>query len=177
MARSSDERLLFEIARGHPGALAEVYERHGAAVYASARRLCAAAEAESVTQGTFLELWHAPEDFAGALEPLASRLIAEAHARSVDLLRADRTRQGFEAAMSFDVLVALVVASRVGGAVAALLADLPEGERIAVTLTYFGGYTDRQVGVLTGRSVDEVRRALVRGLGQLGATVERRRRG
>ena len=60
----SDAQLVTSIARYSEVALAEVYRRHGGAVYGLARRvLNDPAEAEDVTQEVFLRLWNEPDRY------------------------------------------------------------------------------------------------------------------
>ena len=60
----SDAQLVTSIARYSEIALAEVYRRHGGAVYGLARRvLNNASEAEDVTQEVFLRLWNRAGSF------------------------------------------------------------------------------------------------------------------
>jgi hypothetical protein len=60
----SDAQLVTSIARYSEVALAEVYRRHGGAVYGLARRvLNNPTEAEDVTQEVFLRLWNQPDRF------------------------------------------------------------------------------------------------------------------
>ena len=56
--------LVVAIGRWNDSALAEVYRRHGGAVYGLARRVLGSdGRAEEVTQDVFVDLWHRPERF------------------------------------------------------------------------------------------------------------------
>ncbi|HEY1456590.1 MAG TPA: sigma-70 family RNA polymerase sigma factor, partial [Candidatus Dormibacteraeota bacterium] len=81
----SDARLVTSIARYSEVALAEVYRRHGRAVYGLARRVLQdTGEAEDVTQEVFLRLWREPDRFDPGRGSLRSFLLAQAHGRAVD---------------------------------------------------------------------------------------------
>jgi len=55
---SSDASLVLAVARYHQDALAEIYRRHGGAVYALAKRVTRDDQlAEEVTQELFVRLW------------------------------------------------------------------------------------------------------------------------
>lgn len=148
----SDAVLVVAISRYRQEALAEAYRRHAGAVFALSRRLLVDASlAEEVVQEVFLRLWNTPEKFDPARGSLRSYLLAQCHGRSVDLLRSETSRRAREerdlrrtAESGYDVeheVVDLSVAERVKEA----LALLPEGERAAIALAYFGGHTYREV--------------------------------
>ena len=94
----SDAQLVTSIARYSEVALAEVYRRHGGAVFGLARRvLNNAAEAEDVTQEVFLRLWNQPDRFDAGRGSLRSFLLAQSHARAVDAVRSLNSRRLREA--------------------------------------------------------------------------------
>ena len=64
LEKVSDAQLVTAIARFSEVALAEVYRRHGGAVFGLAKRVMgSASEAEDVTQEVFLRLWNQPDRF------------------------------------------------------------------------------------------------------------------
>jgi RNA polymerase sigma-70 factor (ECF subfamily) len=84
----SDAQFVTSIARYSESALAEMYRRHGGAVYGLARRvLHSATEAEDVTQEVFLRLWNLPHRFDPNRGSLRSFLLAQSHGRAVDAVR------------------------------------------------------------------------------------------
>src|ERR1700761_4971450 len=94
----SDAQLVTAVARYSEVALAEVYRRHGGAVYGLARRvLNSASEAEDVTQEVFLRLWNQPDRFDPGRGTLRSFLLAQSHARAVDAIRSLNSRRSREA--------------------------------------------------------------------------------
>src|SRR5438046_2316871 len=158
LSTASDATLVVSISRYHQEALAEAYRRHGGAVFALARRLVGdAGVAEDVLQEVFLRLWNQPENFDPARGSLRAYLLAHCHGRSVDMLRSDTSRRRREerdmqrtAEGGYDLeheVWDLAVADHVRTAVQAL----PQGERDAIELAYFEGYTYREVA----RALDE----------------------
>lgn len=173
---ASDAALVVAIGRWSQGALAEAYRRHGGAVFALARRLLGErALAEEVVQEVFLRLWNAPDRFDPARGSLRSYLLAQAHGRAVDLLRAERARRLREdrdarttARAGYDLereVMDLTVAEHVKVA----LDGLPPGERRAIELAYFGGHTYREVAVLLDEPEGTVKSRIRSGLRRLRA--------
>jgi len=167
----SDAALVVAIGRWREDALAEAYRRHAGAAFALACRLLNdRTVAEEILQEVFLRLWNRPERFDAERGSLRSFLLAQTHGRSVDMLRSDTSRRRREErdarespAVSDDIereVIDLTVAEQVKEAVAAL----PEGERQAVELAYFGGHTYREVAVLLGAPEGTVKSRIRSGL-------------
>lgn len=149
----SDGQLVTRIARYDELALAEIYRRHGGAVYGLARRVLQNdAEAEDVTQEVFVKLWSQPEKFDATRGTLRGYLLAKSHSRAVDVIRSHEARRARErrdalasaatpnygaATEAWDVLV--------GEEVQRALASLPENERRAIELAYFEGLSYTKV--------------------------------
>ena len=157
LQEASDAALVVSIARYHEDALAEVYRRHAGAVFALSRRLLADRTlAEEIVQEVFLRLWNNPDRFEPGRGSLRSYLLAQCHGRSVDLIRSESSRRRREekeltlaAEAGYDLeheVWDMAVADRVK----ATLQTLPEGEREAILLAYFGGHTYREVADLLG---------------------------
>ncbi|MGH9122968.1 MAG: RNA polymerase sigma factor [Acidimicrobiales bacterium] len=174
----SDAALVVGIGRWREEALAEVYRRHGGAVFGLARRLLGeAALAEEIVQEVFLRLWHEPERFDPARGSLRSYLLAQTHGRSVDMLRSDSSRRRREEKEARGVAVAgydlehevwdMAVAARVREAVGRLPAD----ERAAIEMAYFGGHTYREVAEVLGAPEGTVKSRIRTGLKRMRATL------
>jgi RNA polymerase sigma-70 factor (ECF subfamily) len=170
----SDAVLVVAIGRYRQDALAEAYRRHAGAVFALARRLLIDATlAEEVVQEVFLRIWNQPDKFDPERGTLRSYLLAQCHGRSVDLLRSETSRRRREeldarrtAEDGYDLeheVVDLSVAERVKEA----LATLPEIEREAIALAYFGGHTYREVADLLDQPEGTVKSRIRTGLKRL----------
>jgi RNA polymerase sigma-70 factor (ECF subfamily) len=178
MKDASDASLVMAISRWREDALAEVYRRHAGACFALARRLLNdRALAEEVLQEVFLRLWTAPERFDPERGSLRSYLLAQTHGRAVDLLRSESSRRRREdrearetAASPLDIereVMDLTVAERVKD----VMATLPEDERRAIELAYFGGHTYRQVAVLLAAPEGTVKSRIRSGLRRMRQTL------
>ena len=174
----SDAQLVISIARFSEVALAEVYRRHGGAVYGLAKRvLNNATEAEDVTQEVFLRLWNQPDRFDAARGSLRSYLLAQAHARAVDAVRSSASRRVRESREAMRTAEAgydmqhevwdLAVAEQVAGA----MGGLPEEERRAIELAYFDGHTYREVAQLLGQPEGTVKSRIRNGMRRMRAAL------
>ena len=155
LEQASDATLVVSIGRYHEDALAEVYRRHAGAVFALSRRLLSDRTlAEEIVQEVFLRLWNDPDRFDPQRGSLRSYLLAQCHGRSVDLIRSESSRRRREekeltlaAEAGYD-LEREVWDMAVGDRVKNALRELPDGEREAILLAYFGGHTYREVADL-----------------------------
>jgi RNA polymerase sigma-70 factor, ECF subfamily len=172
----SDSALVVGIGRWRQDALAESYRRHAGAVFALARRLLQdKATAEEVVQEVFLRLWNSPDKFDPERGSLRSYLLAQTHGRAVDLLRSETSRRRREerdvreaAEAGYDIeheVWDIAVAERVKEAVF----SLPEDERRAIELAYFGGHTYREVAIILEAPEGTVKSRIRSGLRRLRA--------
>ncbi len=175
---ASDAQLVTSIGRYSEVALAEVYRRHGGAVYGLARRvLDNAAEAEDVTQEVFLRLWNAPDRFDPTRGSLRSYLLAQSHARAVDVIRSQNSRRARESSDAMKTARSgydmqneawdLTLAHQVSEA----LATLPDDERRAIELAYFEGRTYVQVAEILNQPEGTVKSRIRNGMRRMRRTL------
>jgi RNA polymerase sigma-70 factor (ECF subfamily) len=168
---TSDGTLVVAIGRWQQDALAEAYRRHAGAVFALARRVLGQTNmAEEVTQEVFLRLWNNPEKFDSDRGTLRAFLLAQTHGRSVDMLRSEQSRKRREerearvtAESGYDIereVMDLALADAVQG----VMRDLPDDERQAIELAYFGGHTYRQVALMLDQPEGTVKSRIRAGL-------------
>ncbi len=143
---------------GDETALGEVYNEFASYVFGLARRVTASTSlAEDVTQEVFVSLWEKPHAFDPERGTMRAWLGVLTHRRSVDRVRREATAKRHEtrratalplqsATDTADAATSEVLAQRVRDAVA----DLPEDQRRAVELAYFGGHTYVEVAATLG---------------------------
>ncbi|MDP9239365.1 MAG: sigma-70 family RNA polymerase sigma factor [Actinomycetota bacterium] len=177
----SDVALVLAIADGQHAALAELYARYGRIVFSLARRIIVdSGLAEDVTQEVFLALWRDPGKFDPDRGAFGTWLLSLTHHRSVDAIRREeavrrrRTRavqQGESLALTDAPLP--VADEAIGGVrrdrVRRALRSLPAPQREALTLAYFGGYTQREVAAITGAPLGTVKTRMLAGMRSLRA--------
>jgi RNA polymerase sigma-70 factor (ECF subfamily) len=148
LSNTSDADLVELVVQRSELALAEIYCRHGGAVFGLARRVFNnASEAEDVAQEIFVRLWTNPDRFDPARGAPRSFLLTQSHARAVDIVQslyARRNREvsdarrtahsGYDLEHEMDDLT-------MAADVAQALLGLPEEERRAIELAYFDGHS------------------------------------
>lgn len=177
--RSSDADLVSAIAAASDSALAEVYRRHAGIVYGMAKRILGEGSmAEDVLQDVFVRLWERPGRYDPDRGTLRSFLVRDAHGRAVDRLRAESARNRREdrhERLTVDTeddidreVWGMIRSEKVREAIGQLL----PGEREAILLAYFGGFTYREVATLTDVPEGTVKTRIRAGLAKLASKLE-----
>jgi RNA polymerase sigma-70 factor (ECF subfamily) len=131
--------------------------------------------AQDVTQEIFLRLWNEPQRFDPERGSLRSFLLREAHSRSIERVRSEEARRQRESRSEFrDRPVPLdieddVLRSLTSNEVRNALSQLPEGERSAIVLAYYGGHSYREVASVLGAPEGTVKSRIRSGLLKLSS--------
>jgi len=159
-------------------ALCDLYDQFGSYVFGLAARVIGDRHAaEDVTQEVFLSLWERPGAFDPARGRLRTFLGTLAHRRAVDVVRreeARRRRAAREAATTMpipdvgELAMAIVTAEQVRAEVN----RLPDEQRAAIELAYFGGRTYRQVAKELGIPEGTAKSRMRLGLGRIAQALE-----
>jgi len=165
-----DIALLWRVAHGHDDALAELYERYGRLVFSVAyHALGDYAVAEEATQDVFLRVWTRADQYDPTRAQVRTWLVSIARHRAIDLLRRQGSRPEHssiawadlgpedEPATGDDTTAALGDLHLAQRRVQAAVAELPESQREALALAYFGGYTQREIAERLGEPLGTVK--------------------
>jgi len=176
----ADAELVQRLTQGDTTALEQLYDRYGRPAYSLARRILTdEGLAEDVVQEVFLALWRQPERFDVTRGAFSSWLLTMTHHKAVDAVRREEAlrRRRSRSADEDETLLATaavgadvddqVISSLRGDGVRRAMLDLPEVQREALTLAYFGGYTQREVAALTGAPLGTVKTRMLAGMRRL----------
>ncbi|MGY1709657.1 sigma-70 family RNA polymerase sigma factor [Geodermatophilus sp. SYSU D00758] len=173
-----DADLLLRMRAGDRTAVDDLYDRYGRRAFALARRVLADdVLAEDVLQEVFVGIWRDASAFDPAQGGFSSWLLAVVHHKAVDAVRREESQRRRRARAEQDLALALpgsaqdveddawqrLVSERVRDALGAL----PDAQREALTLAYYGGYTQREVAALTGTPLGTVKTRMLAGMRRL----------
>jgi RNA polymerase sigma factor (sigma-70 family) len=179
---AADLELVRRVAAGDRGAIDDLYQRFRRPAYALARRVLGDdVLAEDVLQDVFLVIWRDPGAFDGSRGSVASWLLAMVHHKAVDAVRREESHRRRQARAQDDLALSAptqtndvedaawdsLVAARVRSALHAL----PAPQREALTLAYYGGYTQREVAALTDTPLGTVKTRMLAGMRRLKDTL------
>ena len=178
LAHLSDEALVALAARAEESALAELYDRHGRVAYGLALRVVRDQTlAEDAVQEAFLALWRSAATFVPERGTASSWILTLVHRRAVDLVRReDRRRaepledevQAGAGGSAEDVAWLRLERERVQEA----LRRLPDHEREALELAYYGGFTQSQLAERLGVPIGTIKSRMFSGLARLRELLE-----
>jgi RNA polymerase sigma-70 factor (ECF subfamily) len=173
LAHLSDEAVVALVARSDEVALAELYDRYGRIAYGLAyRTLRDPALAEDAVQDAFLTIWRTASRFLPERAKASTWILTLVHRRAVDIVRREERRR----AESLDV-----VPEQVGGEttdesawlrfererVQAALRQLPDQQREALELAYYGGFTQSELAERLGLPLGTIKSRMFTGLSRL----------
>jgi RNA polymerase sigma factor (sigma-70 family) len=153
-----DADLLFRVRAGDQAAFEELYDRLSRPALALARRILSDdAVAEDVLREVLLGVWRDPGTYDRSSGSVASWVMERVHLRAVEAVRRGQAHRRRPAGPPADE----ERSGEVPDPVRAALRGLPDAECQALTLAYYGGYTQREVAALTGTPLGEVKVAVL----------------
>ncbi|MGZ4400586.1 MAG: sigma-70 family RNA polymerase sigma factor [Gaiellaceae bacterium] len=173
LAHLSDEALVSLLERGDESALAELYDRFGRAAYGLALRIVRDEMlAQDAVQEAFLSAWRSAGQYSPDRARAATWLLTLVHRRSVDLVRREHRRRtetlevvpeqpGPEA--TEELVWLRFERERVQEA----LRRLPDQQREAIELAYYGGFTQSELAERLGQPLGTIKSRMFAGLHRL----------
>ncbi len=176
-----DRALVARITEGDGAALEVLYGRYGRACYSLARRILTDDQfAQDCVQEVFLTVWRDASRYDPSRGGFSSWLLSMTHHKAVDAVRREETVRKRRAApdiLDHQVDSGPAVDDAVwsvlrGERVRAALKTLPDVQREALTLAYFGGYTQREIAGLTSTPLGTVKTRMLAGMHRMKAGLE-----
>jgi RNA polymerase sigma factor (sigma-70 family) len=172
-AHLSDEAVVALVARSDQEALAELYDRFGRVAYGLALRVLRDERlAEDAVQEGFLAAWRNADRFMPERAKASTWVLTLVHRRAVDLVRREERRRA-------DPLPETVEPAPSDSAeddawlrfererVQAALRRLPDQQREALELAYYGGFTQSELAERLGQPVGTIKSRMFTGLTRL----------
>ena len=172
LAHLSDEALVALVARSDESALAELYDRVGGTAYGLAYRVLRdEALAEDAVQEAFLGLWRSAGSFIPERAKASTWILTLVHRRAVDLVRREQRRR----AEPIEGVPEPAVGSAEEAAwlrldrerVQDALAQLPDQQREAIELAYYGGFSQSELSEKLGVPLGTIKSRMFAGLARL----------
>ena len=172
----SDEALVALVARGDETALGELYDRVGRVAYGIAYRVLRDERlAEDAVQEGFLAVWRSAATFRAERAKASTWVVTLVHRRAVDIVRREERRSAEPLATA-----AVDEAPDPGGSaeeeawlgfererVLSALAALPDAQREAIELAYYGGYSQSELAETLGVPLGTIKSRMFAGLARL----------
>jgi RNA polymerase sigma-70 factor (ECF subfamily) len=167
--------LLLRVAEGDQVAFARLYDMLSPRVFGLILRvLVDRSQSEEELQEVFLEIWQSAGRFAPNKGQGRSWVLTIAHRRAVDRVRSaqastDRdVRAGFrDIGVAYDGVAEEVELRIEGRRVSEALATLSDPQREALTLAYYGGYSQSEIAALMGAPLGTIKTRMRDGLSRL----------
>jgi RNA polymerase sigma-70 factor (ECF subfamily) len=168
-----DRGLVARVTEGDGEALEALYRRYGRPCFGLARRILTDEQfAQDVVQEVFLTVWRDAARFDASRGGFSTWLLSMTHHKAVDAVRREenlRKRRTTAEALDDRASEAPQVEDQVWSLlrrerVRTVLKTLPEVQREALTLAYFGGYTQREIAGLTSTPLGTVKTRMLAGM-------------
>jgi len=173
-AHLSDEALVALVARGDEDALAELYDRIGRIAYGLALRVLRDDRlAEDAVQDGFLAVWRTAAAFRPERAKASTWVLTLVHRRAVDLVRREERRRAEPLAEEASVAEAAEPTEEAAWLrfererVQAALGQLPDTQREALELAYYGGFSQSELAERLGVPLGTIKSRMFAGLARL----------
>jgi len=172
LAHLSDEAVVALVARSEESALAELYDRFGRVAYGLALRMLRdPALAEDAVQEGFLNVWRNASRFVPERAKASTWILTLVHRRAIDIVRReDRRRAESLSAAPEPTSTAADESAWLRlerERVQAALKQLPDPQREAIELAYYGGFTQSELAERLGQPIGTIKSRMFTGLTHL----------
>ena len=169
--------LLMRIAGGDQAAFADLYDLLSSRVFGLILRvLVNRSQSEEVLQEVFLEIWQTAARFTAERGRGRTWILTIAHRRAIDRVRSSQAsgdrdvRAGArDLDVAHDSVAEQAELSIEAERVTQALGTLPEAQREALVLAYYGGYSQSEIATITGSPLGTVKTRMRDGLTRLRA--------
>jgi RNA polymerase sigma-70 factor, ECF subfamily len=172
LAHFSDEALVALVVRSDQVALSELYDRYGRVAYNLAYRILRdPALAEDAVQEAFLTVWRTAARFLPERSKASTWILTLVHRRAVDLVRREERRRAepldetLEPAGEETDESAWLRLER--ERVQTALRRLPDQQREALELAYYGGFTQSELAERLGLPLGTIKSRMFAGLARM----------
>jgi RNA polymerase sigma-70 factor (ECF subfamily) len=170
----SDEALVALVARGDEPALAELYDRVGRVAFGLAFRVLRdERHAEDAVQEAFLTVWRTAASFRAERAKASTWILTLVHRRAVDLVRREERRRA-EPLADEPALEGAAEATEEAAwlrfereRVQSALKQLPDAQREAIELAYYGGFSQSELADRLGVPLGTIKSRMFAGLARL----------
>ena len=172
LAHLSDEAVVALAARSEEMALAELYDRFGRVAYGLALRILRdPALAEDAVQDGFLAVWHNAQRFVPERAKASTWILTLVHRRAVDIVRREQRRRTDSLELAPEPATSGADESAVlrfeRERVQNALRQLPDQQREALELAYYGGFSQSELAERLGEPVGTIKSRMFAGLARL----------
>jgi RNA polymerase sigma factor (sigma-70 family) len=175
LSHLSDEALVALVARGDEPALGELYDRIARVAYGIAFRILRDDRlAEDAVQEGFLAVWRSAATFRPERAKASTWIVTLVHRRAVDLVRREERRRteplGLELRDASHPAGSAEEAAWLGferERIQRLLRMLPDEQREALELAYYGGYSQSELAERLGVPLGTIKSRMFAGLARL----------
>src|SRR5947207_1680104 len=172
LAHLSDEALVLLAARSQQGALAELYDRYGRPAYGLALRVLRDEKlAEDAVQEAFVSVWRTAARFVPERGKASTWILTLVHRRAVDAVRREQRRRADPLESASEPLASgadedvwlRLQRERVQEA----LRQLPDVQREALELAYYGGFSQSELAERLGQPLGTIKSRMFAGLARM----------
>ena len=172
LAHLSDEALVLLAARSEQSALAELYDRYGRTAFGLALRVLRDEKlAEDAVQEAFISVWRTAARFVPERGKASTWILTLVHRRAVDAVRREQRRRADSLDRASEPLGSgadedawlRLQRERVQEA----LRQLPDVQREALELAYYGGFSQSQLAERLGQPLGTIKSRMFAGLARM----------